>query len=77
MSPTLAVYLLARCFAGLDWLVWIGAAMTVYPVFFAVMEDDLKRTLAYSSNNQSVAAYNQPTVIIAPRVFRFGARLTF
>ena len=55
MSPyttTLAVYLLARGFAGLDALVWIGAAMTVYPVFFAVMENDLRKVLAYSTNNQ-------------------------
>ena len=55
MSPytaTLAVYMLIRFFAGVDWLVWVGAAMTVYPVFFAVMENDLKKVLAYSSNNQ-------------------------
>jgi multicomponent Na+:H+ antiporter subunit D len=55
MSPyttTLAVYILARGFAGLDWLIWIGAAMTVYPVFFAVIENDLRKVLAYSTNNQ-------------------------
>jgi multicomponent Na+:H+ antiporter subunit D len=55
MSPyttTLAVYVLARGFAGFDWLIWIGAAMTIYPVFFAVMENDLKKVLAYSTNNQ-------------------------
>jgi multicomponent Na+:H+ antiporter subunit D len=55
MSPytaTLAVYILARGFAGLDGLIWVGAVMTVYPVFFAVMENDLKKVLAYSSNNQ-------------------------
>ncbi len=51
-TTTLAVYVLARCFAGLDWLVWIGAVMTIYPVFFAVMENDLRRVLAYSTNNQ-------------------------
>ena len=55
MSPyttTLAVYLLMRFFAGVDGLIWIGAAMTVYPVFFAVMENDLKKVLSYSTNNQ-------------------------
>jgi multicomponent Na+:H+ antiporter subunit D len=55
MSPyttTLAVYILARGFAGLDGLIWVGAIMTVYPVFFAVMENDLKKVLAYSTNNQ-------------------------
>jgi multicomponent Na+:H+ antiporter subunit D len=55
MSPyttTLAVYLLMRGFGGLEALVWIGAIMTVYPVFFAVMENDLRKVLAYSTNNQ-------------------------
>jgi multicomponent Na+:H+ antiporter subunit D len=51
-TTTLAVYVLARGFAGLEWLVWIGAAMTIYPVFFAVMENDLRKVLAYSTNNQ-------------------------
>jgi multicomponent Na+:H+ antiporter subunit D len=55
MSPyttTLGVYLLMRFFAGVDGLVWVGAAMTIYPVFFAVMENDLRKVLAYSTNNQ-------------------------
>jgi multicomponent Na+:H+ antiporter subunit D len=51
-TTTMAVYLLARFFAGYDPLIWIGAAMTIYPVFFAVMENDLKKVLAYSTNNQ-------------------------
>jgi hypothetical protein len=32
---------------------------------------------SYNSGNKSTAAFNQPTVIIAPRVFRFGTRITF
>lgn len=51
-TTSLAVYILARGFAGLDALIWVGAIMTVYPVFFAVMENDLKKVLAYSTNNQ-------------------------
>ena len=51
-TTKLAVYALARYFAGLDWLIWIGAAMTVFPVFFAVIENDLRKVLAYSLNNQ-------------------------
>jgi hypothetical protein len=31
----------------------------------------------YSSGNRSLAGYTQPTVIIAPRVFRFGTRIAF
>ncbi|MDZ4762799.1 MAG: Na(+)/H(+) antiporter subunit D [Alphaproteobacteria bacterium] len=51
-TATLAVYVLARGFAGLEWLIWIGAAMAAFPVFFAVMENDLRKVLAYSSVNQ-------------------------
>ena len=32
---------------------------------------------SYNSGNKSTAAFTQPTVIIAPRVFRFGARVAF
>ena len=51
-TTKLAVYALARMFAGLDELIWIGAIMTIFPVFFAVVENDLRRVLAYSLNNQ-------------------------
>ena len=34
------------------WLVFIGAAMTCFPIFFAVIENDLRRVLAYSMINQ-------------------------
>jgi multicomponent Na+:H+ antiporter subunit D len=51
-TTKLAVYALARGFPGTEPLIWIGAAMTVFPVFFAVIENDLRRVLAYSLNNQ-------------------------
>jgi multicomponent Na+:H+ antiporter subunit D len=51
-TTKLAVYALARYFAGLDALIWIGAIMTVFPVFFAVIENDLRKVLSYSLNNQ-------------------------
>ncbi|MCT2584422.1 Na(+)/H(+) antiporter subunit D [Actinophytocola gossypii] len=47
-----AVYTLARGFPGTEALVWIGAAMTVFPIFYAVIENDLRRVLAYSMINQ-------------------------
>ncbi|HEX2133882.1 MAG TPA: proton-conducting transporter membrane subunit, partial [Actinophytocola sp.] len=47
-----AVYTLARGFPGTEVLVWIGAAMTVFPIFYAVIENDLRRVLAYSMINQ-------------------------
>ncbi|MGB0921123.1 MAG: Na(+)/H(+) antiporter subunit D [Alphaproteobacteria bacterium] len=51
-TTKLAVYALARGFAGLDILIPIGATMTAFPVFFAVIENDLRKVLAYSLNNQ-------------------------
>ena len=51
-TTKLAVYALARMFEGESSLIWIGAVMTVFPVFFAVIENDLRKVLAYSLNNQ-------------------------
>ena len=51
-TTKLAIYALARTFAGTQELVWIGAAMTVFPIFFALLEDDLRRVLAYGLINQ-------------------------
>ena len=51
-TTKLAIYALARGFAGTEYLIWIGAAMTALPVFFAVIENDLRRVLAFSVNNQ-------------------------
>jgi multicomponent Na+:H+ antiporter subunit D len=51
-TTKLAVYALARGFPGTEMLIWIGATMTVFPIFYAVIENDLRRVLAYSLNNQ-------------------------
>ncbi|MEK9723124.1 MAG: Na(+)/H(+) antiporter subunit D, partial [Rhodospirillaceae bacterium] len=51
-TTKLAVYSLARGFAGTEILIYIGAAMTAFPVFFAVIENNLRKVLAYSLNNQ-------------------------
>ena len=51
-TTKLAVYALARGFPGTDMLIWIGATMTAFPIFYAVIENDLRRVLAYSLNNQ-------------------------
>jgi multicomponent Na+:H+ antiporter subunit D len=42
-----AVYALIRGFAGTEILVWWGAAMAVYGVVYAVLENDARRLLAY------------------------------
>jgi multicomponent Na+:H+ antiporter subunit D len=51
-TTKLAVYALARGFPGTEMLIWIGAVMTAFPIFYAVIENDLRRVLAYSLNNQ-------------------------
>jgi multicomponent Na+:H+ antiporter subunit D len=51
-TTKLAVYTFARGFAGEPLLVPIGAIMTCFPVFFAVIENDLRRVLSFSLNNQ-------------------------
>lgn len=51
-TTKVAVYALARGYPGTELLVYIGAAMTVFPIFFAVIENDLRRVLAYSLINQ-------------------------
>ncbi|RDH86010.1 MAG: Na(+)/H(+) antiporter subunit D [endosymbiont of Galathealinum brachiosum] len=51
-TTKVAVYALARGYPGTELLVYIGAAMTCFPIFFAVIENDLRRVLAYSLINQ-------------------------
>jgi multicomponent Na+:H+ antiporter subunit D len=51
-TTKLAVYSLIRGFAGFEPLIWIGCAMTLFPIVFAVIENDLRKVLAYSLNNQ-------------------------
>ncbi len=51
-TTKLAIYALARSFAGTEILIYIGAIMTLFPIFFAEIENDLRRVLAYSLNNQ-------------------------
>ena len=51
-TTKVAVYALARGFPGTELLVYVGAAMTMFPIFFAVIENDLRRVLSYSLINQ-------------------------
>ena len=47
-----AVYCMARGFAGQEQLIYIGAVMCLFPIFYAVIENDLRRVLSYSMVNQ-------------------------
>jgi multicomponent Na+:H+ antiporter subunit D len=52
LTTKVAVYALARGFAGTELLVIIGLAMASFTKFFDVIENDLRRVLAYSMINQ-------------------------
>lgn len=47
-----AVYLLVRTFPGTEELIYIGAFMACFPLFFAMLENDLRRVLCYSMISQ-------------------------
>ncbi|MBN13247.1 MAG: Na(+)/H(+) antiporter subunit D [Opitutaceae bacterium] len=47
-----AVYVLLRSFHGWEPLIWIGCAMTVFGIIYALLENDMRRILAYSIINQ-------------------------
>ena len=51
-TTKVAVYALARGYPGTELLIWIGGAMACFPIFYAVIENDLRRVLAYSMINQ-------------------------
>lgn len=51
-TTKMAVYALARAFPGTHELIYIGAVMTIFPIFFALIENDLRKVLTYSINNQ-------------------------
>lgn len=42
-----AVYCLIRTFPGTELLIWLGAIMAIYGVVYAVLENDIRRLLAY------------------------------
>ena len=51
-TTKVAIYALARGFPGTELLIYVGAVMTCFPIFYAVIENDLRRVLAYSMINQ-------------------------
>jgi len=51
-TTKVAVYALARAFPGTEILVNIGLIMALFPIFYAVIENDLRRVLSYSMINQ-------------------------
>ena len=51
-TTKVAVYALARGFPGTEILVPVGTLMALFPIFYAVIENDLRRVLGYSMINQ-------------------------
>jgi multicomponent Na+:H+ antiporter subunit D len=51
-TTKLAIYALARGFAGTDILVPIGATMAAFPILWALIEDDFRRVLSWGLNSQ-------------------------
>lgn len=47
-----SVYVLMVLFAGTELLIYIGAAMAVYGIVYAILENDMRRILSYSIVNQ-------------------------
>lgn len=47
-----AVCMLIRLFPGAEVLIPIGGIMAVFPIFYAILENDLRRVLCYSKINQ-------------------------
>lgn len=47
-----AVYVLIRGFAGTELLIWVGLFMVFYGIVYALLENDMRRILAYSIINQ-------------------------
>lgn len=51
-TTKLAIYSLARGYAGTEILVPIGATMAAFPILYAIIEHDLRRVLTWGLNSQ-------------------------
>lgn len=47
-----AVYALARGFPGTELLIWIGVVMAIFPLFYGMLANDLRRVISYSIINK-------------------------
>lgn len=51
-TTKMAIYALARGFAGCELLIPIGCVMAIFPLVHAILADDMRRTLSHVLNNQ-------------------------
>jgi multicomponent Na+:H+ antiporter subunit D len=47
-----AVYVLMRAFPGVELLVWVGLVMAIYGIVYAMLENDIRRLLAFAIVSQ-------------------------
>ncbi len=47
-----SVFVLMQLFAGTELLIWVGLSMAIYGIIWAILENDMRRILAYSIVNQ-------------------------
>ena len=52
MTTKTAVFALIVLFAGEEWLIYVGLYMIFYGIIYALLENDMRRILAYSIVNQ-------------------------
>ena len=52
LTTKTAVYAMARAFPGSEMLIWVGLIMAVIAVFYALLENDIRRVLAFSIISQ-------------------------
>lgn len=81
-TTMLGVYALARLFPSEPLLVWIGGAMVVIGAFYAVAEDDLRRTAAYGMMMQTgictaLVGLGTPLALAAAEGHAFATILSF
>lgn len=41
------VYALARCFSGTEWIAYMGGAMALFGVIYALLQNDIRRLISY------------------------------
>ncbi|UYV36146.1 Na(+)/H(+) antiporter subunit D [Rhodobacteraceae bacterium D3-12] len=51
-TTKMAVYALARGFAGTEMLIYVGTVMALFPILYAIFENDLRRVLAFALISQ-------------------------
>lgn len=52
LTTKVAIYALARGFAGTELLIYVGVAMALFPILYGIIENDVRRVLSFSLIDQ-------------------------